>query len=71
MKRCSKCDRSKHNRCDKGSCECPCQYGDARTQRDDWETRTDPSQDKFFEEMNRQMKEIQDAKKPKIVKQDP
>ena len=65
MKRCSKCDQSKHNRCKRGDCECLCQFGDKRKVRQDSDRQTDPSQDKFFEEMNKRMKEIQDRNKPR------
>jgi len=66
MKRCIRCDQSKHNRCLQGGCECPCQFGDNRKEREDWESKTDPSQDKFFEDMKKKWRELKAAEEKKF-----
>ena len=65
MKRCSKCDQSKHNRCKRGDCECLCQFGDRRPKKQIEGMMCDVSQDKFFEDMNKEWNKIQDRNKPK------
>ena len=57
MKRCSKCDQSKHNRCLQGSCECLCQYGDNRKEAE-YELKLDSSQDEFYERMKTEWKSL-------------
>ena len=56
MKRCSKCDRSDHRHCKQSGCECPCQYGDYRIERE--EMGMDRSQDKFFEDKMKEWKSL-------------
>ena len=68
MKRCSKCDKSDHTHCKRGECECLCQeypeLGNMK-QRDEPSKMYSDSENQFFEDMNKEWKEIQDRNKPR------
>ena len=55
MARCSKCNRSNHGQCKAGSCDCKCRgfFVDGDPQADP-DRLSDPGQDKFWEEVNKQ-----------------
>ena len=60
MKRCGKCEKSTHYKCQKGSCECKCRtMSDITSTRDTASRLSDPANDEFIEELNKKFRELQ------------
>jgi len=57
MARCGKCNKSNHSQCRGKDCDCKCRESFGKEQSNmDPDRLSDPGQDKFWEEVNKQWK---------------